>query len=96
MTSTMDRLKVLFEEIGGYQQAIDQGMLFTEARPEMYRRLLEAAILLPPGNGHIWNDYRLWVMQGWASALQNGGDAEAEPWREFLGEITEVLGPAPD
>lgn len=96
MGSSTDRLKVLFDEIGGYRRAIEDGMPFTTARPQMYDRLLEAAVLLPPGNGHIWNDYRMWVMKGWAAAMSSGGDAAAEPWREFLGEIGELLGPVPD
>ncbi|MET8421251.1 hypothetical protein ACWD7C_24210 [Streptomyces sp. NPDC005134] len=93
--TNMDRLKVLFEEIGSYQRAIDGGRPFVEVRSDIYNRLLEASILLPPGNGHIWDDLRMWVMQGWAGAFHNGGDSEAEPWREFLQEIGEILERSP-
>ncbi|WP_406864687.1 hypothetical protein ABZO31_31265 [Streptomyces sp. HUAS MG47] len=94
--TNMDRLKVLFEEIGGYQQALEDEMTIRTAGPEIYRRVLEVQILLPPGNAHIWNDFRMWIVQSWATAHQRGGDEEAEPWRVFLGEITDLLGPAPD
>ncbi|MGW9134524.1 hypothetical protein [Streptomyces sp. NPDC055681] len=93
--TNMDRLKVLFEEIGSYQRAIDGGRPFVEVRSDIYNRLLEASLLLPPGNGHIWDDFRMWVMQGWAGAFQIGGDSEAEPWREFLQEIGEILERSP-
>lgn len=96
VTSAMDRLKVLFEEIGNYQRAIDGGRPFPEVRTDLYNRLLEASILLPPGNGHIWDDFRLWVMQEWAAAYQRAGDAQAEPWREFLVDISEILEESPE
>ena len=86
----MDRLKVLFEEIGGYQQAIERGMPFSAAKDEIYNRCLEANILMPPGNDHIWEEFRLWLMQGWAAAYKRDGDAEAEPWRELLQEFGEL------
>lgn len=92
----MDRLRVLFDEIGDYQRALDGGMTLGTGGPEIYRRVLEAQILLPPGNAHIWNDFRMWIMQSWAIAEQRGGQAESEPWRVFLGEIGDLLGPAPD
>ncbi|WP_405461624.1 hypothetical protein OG786_29350 [Streptomyces sp. NBC_00101] len=89
--TAMDRLKVLFEEIGNYQRAIDGGRPFIEVKDDLYNRLLEASILLPPGNGHIWDDFRMWVMQEWAAAYQRGGDTEAGPWMEFLKETGEIL-----
>ena len=92
----MDRLRVLFDEIGSYQQALDGGMEFSTGGPAIYNRVLEAQILMPPGNEHIWNDFRMWIMQGWAGAYQRGGDEAAEPWRVFLTEIRELLGPPPE
>ncbi|CAL9597098.1 hypothetical protein SUDANB21_05359 [Streptomyces sp. enrichment culture] len=92
----MARLEVLFEEIGRYQRALDNGMALSTGGPEIYRRVLEVQLLLPPGNEHIWSGFRMWIMRSWATALERGGDAEAEPWRVFLVEIGDLLGPAPD
>ncbi|MET7715323.1 hypothetical protein [Streptomyces sp. NPDC005407] len=94
--TNMARLEALFEEIGGYQRALESEMTLSTGGPEIYRRVLEVQLLLPPGNEHIWNDFRMWIMQSWATAHQRGGDAESEPWRVFLGEIGDLLGPAPD
>ncbi|WP_215549112.1 hypothetical protein [Amycolatopsis sp. CA-230715] len=88
----MDRLGILFEEIGARQRATDEQPLEVAAKKEILDRVLEAQILLPPGNEHIWDDFRLWIMRSWAVVLKRYGDDAAEPWRVFLVEVNEMIG----
>ena len=90
----LDRLRVLFDELGDYQRAVDGGVPLAEVKAQMLARLSEAELLLPPGNQHIWTDFRWWIMHGWADAHQSGGDEFSEPWRGFLADINDLLGPA--
>ncbi|WP_030269706.1 hypothetical protein [Streptomyces sp. NRRL B-24484] len=90
------RLRVLFDELGDYQRSLDDGAPLAETKPAMLGRLAEAHLLLPPGNEHLWSGFRWWIMHTWAAAQQEGGDSASEPWREFLAEVNDVLGPAPD
>ncbi|MEV8092786.1 hypothetical protein [Kitasatospora sp. NPDC085879] len=90
------RLRVLFDELGDFQRAVDDGAPLAEAKPAMLGRLAEAHLLLPPGNEHLWTDFRWWIMHTWAAVRQEDGDSGSEPWRQFLAEVDDVLRPAPD
>ena len=68
----LDRLRVLFDELGDYQRAVDGGVPLAEVKAQMLARLSEAELLLPPGNQHIWTDFRWWIMHGWADAHHVG------------------------
>ncbi|WP_431681401.1 hypothetical protein [Kitasatospora sp. KL5] len=92
----MDRLQVLLEELGDYQRSVDGGVPLAQARRPMLARLAEAQVLLPPGNERVWTGLRWWIMHAWADAHQCGGDEFSEPWRQFLADVNDVLGPAPD
>jgi hypothetical protein len=92
----MARLEVLFEELGSWQRAVDKRPLSNSDKQEILGRLREANRLLPPGNAHIFNDFRRWIMQCWAIVMQRYGDAEAEKWRVFLSEVAGIIGPAPE
>jgi hypothetical protein len=87
------RLRMLLDQMGEYQRAIDErGLPLQEGGPEIINRLRQAVDLLPPGNNGFWDDLIHWGIQNWAEAFRSGGDAACEPWRLFLIEVDRIVG----